>query len=188
MIYTKFNYDIDLINEEDSSSTDEKVYIVNTKIILHLLSKPASTKALIEATGTSSHLTLLCIDRLLKNNVIRVNSTSINNGVLENSYELVSTDFNIISKYVKYKDSKKDIAKEITANNIIELGRTIINNSFENPDLPNVIKGTFIKINPNEVKNFIEEVNELIKKYENMEDLTVKEVFGFINVLGIYSL
>lgn len=188
MIADKQVYEFDLIKEASLKKREsKKMYLTNNKIILQLLSKPSTPKLICEEIGSSMHVVLLCLDRLIKKKIIRIKETIINDGKLQNIYELVSTDFSVISKYIEENSEKNSFAGEIIAKDINNITKKIINNIFDNKEKPNSIQAVFIKISSNNLVEFNKELNDLIKKYEKLEDTNEKEIYGLVNVLGLYS-
>lgn len=130
---------------------------------------------------------MLCLDRLLKKNVIKIEETFINDGKLENKYKLVSEDFDMITKYMGCAGSKDVLSQKIILDNFTNMIEKIIKNTCENKDVPNLMKGTFIKINSDKIDNFKKELQLLIDRFEDLEDKDEKSVYGFANILGLYS-
>lgn len=180
--------EIDLINEDYSLIKENKdIYMINTKIILQLLLKPSTTEMLYDNIEATRHMILLCLNRLLKKNVIRVKENIIKDCKLENVYELVSKDINLLSKYTNKGENNSILAIESGVNNISNITRTIMNNINKDSTKPNNIKAIFIKIDSKKISEFKKELDELICKFQNLENLNDEEVYGFINVLGPYS-
>ncbi|WP_102401728.1 hypothetical protein [Haloimpatiens massiliensis] len=172
--------DDDLINENNySSSNSSNSYEINTKIILELLNKPCSERMLSFNTDIPMHLIQLNVDRLIKKQIIGIKETRINDGKLENIYELKSKDIKFLANNAN--------SLIISTNNICKIVKDIITNIATEGDKPSSVKAVFIKVNPSRMTEFKEDLNKLVEKYEKLEDLNEKEVYGFLHVLGPYN-
>ena len=83
--------------------------------------------------------------------------------------------------------SKDVLSQKIILDNFTNMIEKIIKNTCENKDVPNLMKGTFIKINSDKIDNFKKELQLLIDRFEDLEDKDEKSVYGFVNILGLYS-
>lgn len=181
-------YDMALVSEKDSIKED----IINGKaleILLSLLSGSKTIREISKELNVPSFSIKLYIRRLIDAKLIKVTNVQVIDGKLEKTYELSSTDIEILN-YLKdncnISDSKDSI--NLTAQHFGSLVKEMIQklNKYENK--PSKVKAHFIRANEEKIKGFQKELNELFERYESLEDLDADETYGFIGVLAPYEL
>lgn len=181
-------YKMDLVDEKDILKED----LLKGKafdILLSLLSGSKTAKDISKELNVPSFSIQLYIKRLIDANLIKVKDTKVSEGKIEKTYELASTDIQIIN-YLKENymdlDGKKDI--ELAAQQFSALTRDVIRNIDKYQDKPHKIKAYFIKADEEKMKEFKKELDALFLKYQELEDLSVEDTYGFIGVLAPYKI
>ncbi|HBA05090.1 MAG TPA: hypothetical protein DCW51_14780 [Clostridium sp.] len=181
-------YDISLINEEDKLKED----ILNGKafdILLILLSGSKTVKEISKELNVPSFSIQLYIQRLIEANLIKITDKKIIEGKLEKTYNLASTDVEILN-YLKdnCKDNDGKENAELSAQHFASLTRDIIININKYSDKPHKIKAFFIKADEEKMAEFKKELDELFIKYQSLENLESSDTYGFISILAPYKL
>jgi predicted transcriptional regulator len=181
-------YEVALINEEDKLKKD----IVNGKaldILLILLSGSRTIREISRELNIPSFSTQLYIKRLIGANFIKVMDVKVADGKVEKTYELASTDIEILN-YLKNNctsnDGKENI--ELSAQHFSSLTRDVIRNIGDYKQKPHKIKAYFIKAEEETMKNFKKDLDALFEKYQSLENLEATETYSFISVLAPYKL
>ena len=181
-------YDISLINEKDKLKED----IINGKaldILLILLSGSKTVKEIAKDLNVPSFSVQLYIQRLIEANLIKVTEVKVIEGKVEKTYDLASTDVDILN-YLKNNcisyDSKDNI--ELSAQHFASLTREIIRNINNYGDKPHKIKAYFIKADEERMIEFKKDLDEIFTKYQALENLDASDTYGFISVLAPYKL
>lgn len=180
--------DMSLINEGSELKQD----ILAGKaldILLTLLSGSKTVKEVARELKLPSFSVQLYIKRLLEGNLIKIIDTKIVDGKVEKTYELASTDIEILN-YLKDNCKTADSSEtlELSAQHFASLTREIIRNINNYSDKPHKIKVNFIKTDVATMESFKKDLDELFKKYEALEDISAPETYGFISVLAPYKL
>lgn len=180
--------DMSLINE----SSELKQDILAGKaldILLTLLSGSKTVKEVARELKLPSFSVQLYIKRLLEGNLIKIVDTKVVDGKIEKTYELASTDIEILN-YLKDNCKTTDSSEtlELSAQHFASLTREIIRNINNYSDKPHKIKVNFIKTDVTTMESFKKDLDELFKKYEALEDVNAPETYGFISVLAPYKL
>lgn len=181
-------YEMSLISEDDKLKED----ILNGKaldILLILLSGSKTVKEIAKQLNIASFSIQLYIQRLIDAGLIKVTDEKVLEGKVEKTYDLVSTDveiLNYLKNSCKSEDGKQKI--ELSAQHFSSLTREIIRNIGEFGDKPHKIKAYFIKADEESMGEFKKELDELFARYQAMEKLEAPDTYGFISVLAPYKL
>ncbi|WP_035294883.1 hypothetical protein [Clostridium sp. KNHs214] len=181
-------YDMSLISEEDKLKED----ILSGKaldVLLILLSGSKTVKEISRELTVPSFSVQLYIQRLIEAKLIKIIDVKVIDGKVEKTYELASTDVDILNylrNNCKSDDSKDDV--ELSAQHFSSLTREIIRNINNFGDKPHKIKAYFIKTDEEKMIEFKKELDELFDKYQAMEKLDASDTYGFISVLAPYNL
>lgn len=181
-------YDMSMVNEQDSIKED----IVNGKaldILLLLLSGSKTVRNISKELKIPSFSVQLYIKRLINANLVKILEAKVVDGKVEKTYELASTDINILNfleDNCKSGNDKDDI--ELSAQHFATITRDMIRNIGTFKEKPYKIKAYFIKAEEEKIIEFKEELNRLFEKYQALEDPNASETYGFINVLAPYKL
>lgn len=181
-------YDMSLVNENEELKKD----IINGKaldVILILLTGSRTIREIARELNVPSFSIQLYIKRLLKANLIKVTDTQVVDGKIEKTYDLASTDIEILNNlknsYSK-EDGKENI--ELSAMHFASMTREMIRNINRYKDKPYKVKAYFIKADEEIMKEFKKDLDELFTKYQALEDLDAEDTYGFISVLSPYKL
>ncbi|WP_432403374.1 hypothetical protein [Wukongibacter sp. M2B1] len=181
-------YDMSLVNEDSKLKQD----IINGKaleVILILLSGSKTIKEISRELDIPSFSVQLYIKRLLDANLIKVIDTQVVDGKIEKTYDLASTDIEILNNlknsYSK-EDGKENI--ELSAMHFASMTREMIRNINKYKDKPYKVKAYFIKADQEKMKEFKKDLEELFEKYQKLENLDAEDTYGFISVLAPYKL
>lgn len=181
-------YDMSLINENNKLKED----ILNGKslnILLILLAGSKTIKEIAKELNVASFSVQFYIQRLIEANLIKITDTKIIEGKVEKTYNLASTDVEILN-YLKNncnsEDGKENI--ELSAQHFSSLTREIIRNINKYSDKPHKIKAYFIRANEEAMIEFKKELDEVFVRYQAIEDLEATDTYGFISVFAPYKL
>jgi len=181
-------YEMSLINENDSLKQD----ILNGKaldILLILLSGAKTVKEMGKELNIPSFSVQLYIKRLLEANLIKITDVKVIEGKVEKSYDLASSDIEILNNLkanCKGEDGKKNL--ELSAQYMASLTREMIRNVDEYDDKPHKIKAYFIKADKEKMVEFKNELDELFKKYQSLEDMDATNTYGLISIFAPYKI
>jgi len=181
-------YDMSLVNEKDNLKED----IIKGKaleILLTLLSGSKTIKEIAKELNIPSFSIQLYVKRLMDNNFIRITEEKVIDGKIEKTYELASTDIQILNylrKNCKNSDGTENI--ELSAQHFASLTREIIKNVGKCNDKPHKIKAYFIKSDEETMQRFKEDLDKLFDKYQALEDENSIETYGLITAFAPYKL
>lgn len=180
--------DISLINEE-SKLKEDILAGKSLDILLTLLSGSKTIKEVSKELKVPSFSVQLYIKRLIEANLIKIVDTKIVEGKVEKTYELASTDIEILN-YLRDNCTTADNREtiELSAQHFASLTKEIIRGIDTYKSKPHKIKVNFIKTDETTMESFKKDLDELFKKYEALEDLDAPETYGFISVLAPYKL
>lgn len=181
-------YDMSLIKEDDSLQEE----ILNGKaleVLLLLLAGSKTVREISRELSIPNFSVQLYIRRLLQFKLIKVTDTKVIDGKIERTYELASTDVEILNFLKNNCDKENDKDNiELSAQHFASLTREIIRNISKYKDKPHKIKAYFIKADEEKMLEFKKELDELFTKYQSLENLEASETYGFISVLAPYKL
>lgn len=181
-------YDMSLINEKNKLEED----ILTGKaldVLLILLSGAKTIKEIAKELNSPSFSIQLYIQRLLEAKLIKITDVKIVEGKVEKTYDLASTDVEILNHLknnCKSKDSKENI--ELSAQHFASLTKEIIRNINGYGEKPHKIKAYFIKANEKDMTQFKKELDDIFAKYQAYEQLDSEDTYGFISVFAPYKL
>lgn len=181
-------FDTSLVSEKNQLKQD----IIKGKaldILLILLSGSKTIREISRELSLPSFSVQLYIKRLVDSKLIKVIDTRVIDGKVEKTYDLSSTDIDILNHLkntCKTEDSEENI--ELSAQHFASLTREIIRNIGSYKEKPHKIKAYFIKADEDKMKAFKKELDELFEKYQGLENLDAEETYGFISVLAPYKL
>lgn len=180
-------YKMDLVDEKDILKEDllkGKTF----EILLSLLSGSKSSKEISKELNIPSFSVQLYIKRLIEANLVKIKDYKISDEMMEKSYELVSTDIQIIN-YLKENSSENDSKSNLNllASQFSAITRDVIRDVDSYQGKPHKIKAYFIKAEEDKIQEFKKELEALFEKYQSIEDLNASETYGFIGVLAPYN-
>ncbi|MDD7795192.1 hypothetical protein [Clostridium sp. 'White wine YQ'] len=179
-------YNFDLITECDDVTGECDNTIKNTEIILALSTRPSTIRDLSYDLKISPHIIQLAINRMIKKEVVKLKENRIVEGRLEKVYELTTNNIRVHNQG-NDTNINKNRAK-VTAMNFSNLATRIIDNISNNESKPNDVRAMFIKVAPEKIVEFKSELEILCNKFAAMEELDEDEMYGFITLLGPYSI
>jgi predicted transcriptional regulator len=181
-------YDMSLLSEKDKLNED----IVKGKvfdILLILLSGPRTMKEIAKELNIPSFSAQLYVKRLLDANLIKITETRVVDGKVEKTFELASTDVQILN-YLKNScdqtDGRQNI--EFSAQHFASLTREVIRNIGEYKERPHKIKAYFIKSDEESMRGFKKDLEDLFEKYQQLEKSDASETYGLISVFAPYKI
>jgi len=157
-------------------------------ILLLLLSGSKTVKEISKELDLPSFSIQLYIKRLIESQLIKVTEVKVVEGKVEKTYELASTDVEILNYLQENSKGKEETNIELSAQHFSTMTRNIIRNIDEFKHKPHKIKAYFIKSDEESVNEFKKELDALFEKYQEMEDVDASETYGFISVLAPYKL
>ncbi len=180
--------DMSLI-KEDSKLKEDILEGKSLEILLILLSGAKTVKEIARELNLPSFSVQLYITRLLEGKLIKIVDTKVVDGKIEKTYELISTDIEILN-YLKNncKNANNSETIELSAQHFASMTREIIRGIDGYRNKPHKIKVNFIKTDVKTMESFKKDLEELIAKYESLENLEASETYGFISVLSPYKL
>lgn len=181
-------YKMSLINEGDLLKED----ILSGKaldILLILLAGSKTIREISKELGVPSFSIQLYIKRLIHAKLIRIKTSRIVQGKVEKTYELASTDIDILN-YLKNNCSGEDGENnvELSAQHFASMTREMVRNISTYKDKPHKIKAYFIRADEDKMKAFKKELDELFEKYQELENQDAEDTYGFISLLAPYKL
>ena len=130
------------------------------------------------------------IERLLKAGLVREENSIVQNGQIEKCYQLASDELKIINLLGKegMSEAERRRKAEISAQHFGIMTKNAIRNANNNDKKPNKIKAYFMQAKEEDMKKFVNEVEELFQKYQKMEDKSSKETYSLFTVLAPYEI
>lgn len=156
-------------------------------ILLLLLSGPKTVKEISKELNLPPFSLQLYLKRLIEGELIRIVDVKVCEGKVEKTYELASTDMEILN-YLKENTSNEENNIELSAQHFSTMTRNLIRNINQFKHKPHKIKAYFIKSDEESMLAFKQELEDLFKKYQAVENLDASETYGFISVLAPYKL
>lgn len=181
-------YKMSLVNEDDSLKEDflkGKAF----DVLLALLAGSKTIKDIANELDFPSFSIQLYIKRLLDARLIKVKDSKISDGKVEKTYELGSTDVEILN-YLKENYMGSDNSKnvELSAQQFASMTREAIRNIGKYGEKPFKIKAYFIKADEEAMIEFKKDIEALFHKYQGLEDLNAEDTYGFISVFTPYKI
>lgn len=183
--------DIPCIQQLSMISEDLKDDLLKGKamdILLLLLSGSKTVKEIGKELDLPSFSIQLYIKRLIEANLIKVIDVKVVDGKVEKTYELASTDVEILNYLEKNSTTTSETSIELSAQHFATMTRNVVRNIDSYKHKPHKLKAYFIKADEEAVKAFKSELDALFEKYQAIEDLDAAETYGFISVLAPYRL
>ncbi len=179
-------YDMSLISEDD----DVKHDILNGKVVeilISLLSGSKTVKELSKELNVPSFSIQLYLTRLIGSNLVKVANVKVYDGKIEKSYELASSNVEILN-YLKGKGSNnEDLDIELSAQHFANLTRKAVKDVSKSQEKPHKIKAYFIKADEETMTKFKKELEALFDRFQSLENLSADETYAFISVLSPYK-
>lgn len=148
-------------------------------VLLQLMGSSKTVKEISKALDTPPFSVQLYLKRLLENHLICIKEEMIVEGRIEKTYELATTDIEILN-YIERNSKNKDQNIELSAQHFSTLTKNIVKNIHEYKDKPHKVKAYFIKTDSEKMSDFKQELEALFQKYQDCEDLEASETYGFI--------
>lgn len=156
-------------------------------ILLLLLSGPKTVKEISKELNLPPFSLQLYLKRLIEGDLIHIVEVKVCEGKVEKTYKLASTDMEILN-YIKENTTADVNNVELSAQHFSTMTRNLVRNVNQYKNKPHKIKAYFIKSDEESMLAFKQDLEELFKKYQAMEDLEASETYGFISVLAPYKL
>lgn len=159
--------------------------------VLFCLMNNAKTKLEIATRlGMPSFSVQLYINRLEKAGLVKEGIATIKNGQIEKCYQLVSDEIEIINHLQKghLSEAEKKRKAEISAQHFAAMTRNAIKNVNMNDGKPHKIKAYFMNAKEADMKEFREDIEQLFKKYQKLEDKDAQGTYSLFTVLAPYEM
>lgn len=146
--------------------------------------------AVAQKLGMPVYSVQLYLQRLVKAGLVKENIASIKNGQIEKVYEMVSDEVEIINRVQANMSSEaaKKRQTDIVAQHFSAMVKKAIKCAGNEREKPNKIKSYFMKAREENMIQFRLEIENLIRKYQAMEDLQAEDTYSLFTVLAPYEM
>ncbi|MDD6769490.1 hypothetical protein [Inconstantimicrobium porci] len=154
-------------------------------MLLLILEESRTNSELSRLLNIPLFTTQLYLSRLLKANLIKVDSTVISEGKVEKTYSLAFKDLSIFNN-INLSDTDDDNYKKnlIMSQNFSSMVKQAIENAYKDEKMPNKIWAYYMKTDKSKMEAFKKDLDELIKKYKDLECENGTETYSFFTVLA----
>lgn len=157
-------------------------------VLLLLLSSKKTTKEISKILNLPPFSVQLYIKRLLDGELIRISDITVVEGRVEKSYELVSTDVDILNYIQRNASASRQESLDLSAQHFSTMTRNVILGIDQIAAKPHKIKAYFIKADDTTMRAFKAELDQLFERYQSLEDLACEDTYCFLSVLAPYKL
>ena len=181
-------YEMNMVEENEQMEQD--ILAGRGLDVLFCLLDNAKTKIEIASKlQMPSYSVQLYLNRLERAGLIKESLMTICNGQVEKSYQLVSTEIEIVN-YLQntHTTAEKKRKAELSAQHFAVMTRNAIKNVNLNDEKPHKIKAYFMKAKEEDMKEFREEIDKLFEKYQALEDTSARETYSLFSVLAPYEM
>lgn len=159
-------------------------------ILICMMSGEKNAKELAREVGIAIYSVQLYLQRLIKAGMIVITDERITNGQLERIYKLSSDNLEILNyiKENKLSDIEKKQKLSVSAEHFAYMTKSAIKNVNSGEELPYKIKAYFMKAKKSDMEAFKQEIDDLYKKYQNLEDTDAEDTYSLFEVLAPYKI
>jgi flagellar hook-basal body complex protein FliE len=120
-------------------------------------------------------------------NLVRIANIKIYDGKIEKSYELASSNIEILNFLKTNGTENQEVNNELSAQHFANLTKDAIKSVSKYQEKPHKVKAYFIKADQETMKKFKKELEDLYERFQSLEDSSADDTYGFISVLSPYK-